>query len=124
MATKRATAAVKEDKDSRIASVNKMCRLCLKTGTNENLMDIFDASAETSLTIRIMACAGLEAINNLECFFHSSLIEVYLIFAGVVTRCVAEKNLLGLSVAIGEIVFVPPQKQEFRCKTAPSLPID
>lgn len=57
------TAAVKDDKDNPKSNTNKMCRLCLKPATNENLVDIFDSSTEISLTIRIMACAGLEVIH-------------------------------------------------------------
>lgn len=36
-----------------------MCRLCLNIGDDENSVEIFDPN-ETSLTVRIMACAGLE----------------------------------------------------------------
>lgn len=41
------------------ANVNLLCRLCLNHCDNENSNDIFD-SKDFSLTLRIMACAGLE----------------------------------------------------------------
>lgn len=62
MATKRTVVAATEDKDSHESNTNKMCRLCLKPASTETLVDIFDSSTETSLTIRIMACAGLEVM--------------------------------------------------------------
>lgn len=38
---------------------DRMCRLCLVDGPEKDMVEIFD-SAEVSLTVRIMACAGLE----------------------------------------------------------------
>lgn len=113
MATKGAAIV---DKDSQKSNTNQMCRLCLKPATTESLVDIFDSSTETSLTIRIMACAGLEVIQCKQTraskseIFCLCLIEADVIFAGVRARCSAEKNVLRLSVAIGEIFFVSEQK--------------
>lgn len=42
---------------------DKMCRLCLVEDPVEEMIDIFESS-EVSLTVKIMACAGLEV-----CFF-------------------------------------------------------
>lgn len=41
------------------ASLDGMCRLCLGQCDDENSVDIFDLQ-DSSLTVRIMACAGLE----------------------------------------------------------------
>lgn len=44
--------------------VNLLCRLCLNNCNEANSNNIFD-SAGSSLTLKIMACAGLEVENNL-----------------------------------------------------------
>lgn len=43
--------------------VNLLCRLCLNNCNEANANHIFD-SAGSSLTLKIMACSGLEVKNN------------------------------------------------------------
>lgn len=40
-------------------NASKMCRLCLVDGPEEDMVEIFDSN-EVSLTVRILACAGLD----------------------------------------------------------------
>lgn len=68
---------LKGEKDDSQAEVFKMCRLCLTQSSEDELIDIFENSNDVSITIRIMACAGLEvsvyrlvqiSCSNLVCF--------------------------------------------------------
>lgn len=52
---------------------DKMCRLCLVEDPVEEMIDIFESS-EVSLTVKIMACAGLEVC----LFYFACAISKYL----------------------------------------------
>lgn len=51
---------VKVEGEQNGADCRDLCRLCLAKCSDGELIDIFDYNTETSISLRIMACAGFE----------------------------------------------------------------
>lgn len=55
---------VKNDGKNKVLNTNNMCRMCLVQCSDDNLVDILDATDEISVTFRITSCAGLDVRLN------------------------------------------------------------
>lgn len=119
-----------ESESQSTLNTETMCRLCLCQSGDENSVEIFFTN-DLSLTVRIMACAGLEVCWLFIILDDQHDLNVkkknsnnFNINLGDTTRPTTQADMPRMSFNTGEIILISEQMQELRFKVATSYSFD